>query len=314
VPEQQNVVGLSPVVSPLINNYGAYTPEALGSELLYPGVSDISGAGYVAGVVAAFGDLGLTGTEQIPLKVSDLDPWAVTRFSAGDVLGLQWGGTATDLEVAGPGALYQASLGSVPVSGILPLNLGGSERDNSGVNVGLGTGVFGNLAVGGNNNTAFGYQALFDLTTGDTNSAFGYRALFDTSTSSYNTAMGYRAGYLNTGVANAYFGYDAGYSGVTASEVVAIGFECARSNTADYTVAVGTNALWNNTSGLYNTAVGAYALSGNGGTAVQQTALGYSAGTSCAGSYNTLVGAYAGFSITNGQYNTAVGRYAYGSI
>ena len=72
-------------------------------------------------------------------------------------------------------------------------------------------------------NTANGYQALLNNTTGDRNTANGYQALFYNTTGSGNTANGYVALYFNT--------------------------------TGSYNTANGLNALRNNTTGSGNTAI-----------------------------------------------------------
>lgn len=76
--------------------------------------------------------------------------------------------------------------------------------------------VYGNTAVGSNNmrsateaeyNTGIGADALLDLTTGDDNTAVGYSALDDLTTGSENTAIGINAGNsLITGSGNIFIG------------------------------------------------------------------------------------------------------------
>jgi len=78
----------------------------------------------------------------------------------------------------------------------------------SGVRVGKGAGaIASNTASGfwalrdnttGSNNTASGLQALFSNTTGSNNTASGLQALFSNTTGSNNTASGRSALYYNT--------------------------------------------------------------------------------------------------------------------
>ena len=88
----------------------------------------------------------------------------------------------------------------------------------------------------GGNNTAEGTDALFHLTTGVWNSAIGYRALYRDTTGIRNTALGFQALYNTNGPFNV--------SGLD-------------------NVAVGANALFNNTTGSRNVAIGAFALYAN---------------------------------------------------
>ena len=86
-------------------------------------------------------------------------------------------------------------------------------------------------------------------------------------------------------------GLDALYSNTAGSQNIAIGKEALRANTTGSSnTASGTNALFSNTTGSYNTASGTYALYDNT-TGNQNTALGYSAGINATtGSNNTLLG------------------------
>jgi len=106
-------------------------------------------------------------------------------------------------------------------------------------------------------NTAFGYQALYSVTTGGGNTAAGYKALYSNMTGTNNTAYGYEALNLNTGFGN------------TATGVYAL----AKNSTGEYNTAVGFIALYNNTTGKWNTALGHEALYLNS-TGSNNTAIG----------------------------------------
>ena len=96
----------------------------------------------------------------------------------------------------------------------------------------------------------------------------------------------------------------------TASDNVAVGYQALYDNTSgNYLVAVGYQALENNTTGQYNTAIGWDALKTNttGGT---NTAVGYRAGDDCAGGNNTFLGVHAGDAYTTGNQSTFLGYYA----
>jgi hypothetical protein len=146
---------------------------------------------------------------------------------------------------------------------------------------------------GGPYNTAYGTDALEDLTSGNLNSAFGYQALAQTSTGSANTAVGYQAlhGYD-------YYGSVTGFSN-TATGVYAL----LLNGTGNCNSAYGVGALLANGSGQYNTAIGASAM------------LGVHSGTSPGiptdnGSFNTAVGFQALYSYLSATDNTAIGTSA----
>lgn len=146
-------------------------------------------------------------------------------------------------------------------------------------------------------NTATGYAALFDNTSGAGNTANGYATLFENTTGSYNVAVGYEALMDNeTGNSNSAFG-----------------LEAASQNNGSGNTAIGAQALGENTTGSYSTAVGAEAMSGitGSGTGNYNTATGYAALADIdSGSYNTASGATALQANTTGAGNTAAGYSA----
>ncbi len=98
-------------------------------------------------------------------------------------------------------------------------------------------------AGAGEANTAVGSQAVFSNTTGDENTAIGSDALHDNMIGSENTAVGWSAMASATG------------SGVVFN--TAVGWNALVNTTANANVAVGDLALENDTSGFFNTAIGA---------------------------------------------------------
>ena len=69
----------------------------------------------------------------------------------------------------------------------------------------------------GNNNTALGYQTLWNNTSGGSNTATGYQALYSNTTGTSNTALGYKAGFTanaananTTGSNNTFIGNSSG--------------------------------------------------------------------------------------------------------
>jgi hypothetical protein len=154
----------------------------------------------------------------------------------------------------------------------------------------------GQLASGGYYDTATGYQALSDITSGSNNTATGYQALYSNTTGSNNIATGYQALYSNmTGSNNNATGYQALYSNITGS----------------YNTATGNQALQYNTTGIYNTALGYGALRYNI-TGSNNNAIGYGALSSfnSTGSNNNAIGNQALYSNITGSYNTATGYQA----
>jgi len=126
-----------------------------------------------------------------------------------------------------------------------------------------------------NGNTAEGFGALHNLTTGFNNTAVGNGALFSDTDGFANTAVGLSAMESNThGFRN------------TATGVFALGF-----NTTGFrNTATGRGALLENTTGFHNTATGSNALD-----------------TSTTGNYNTASGVCALCGQTTGNLNTALG-------
>lgn len=185
-------------------------------------------------------------------------------------------------------------------SGLASLAAGGTGRDNSGSNVGLGSlpsatgsqntwlgaGAAGSLTTG-NYNTCLGQGSGAAVTTGSGVTALGFGALPQT-TSSYLVGLGYYAGYNNTTGGSVFIGESSGFHNTTGIS----------------NVCVGNSAGGTNSTGSYRTCVGG---SSGGGTADGVTAIGYQALNSNTGSYNTSLGMYAGSGNTSGQHNIFIG-------
>jgi trimeric autotransporter adhesin len=153
----------------------------------------------------------------------------------------------------------------------------------------------------GENNTATGHQALHLNTTGTHNFAGGSQALYNNTTGIANVAAGYRALYNNTsGYSNVAIGPGALYANPGISKLVAIGDSAlyhngtgATGNEGKWNTAIGSKALYTNTTGESNTAVGSVALYSN-----------------VDGIFNVAFGHYALWKNTSGEYNSAVGTLA----
>ena len=180
--------------------------------------------------------------------------------------------------------------------------------DRGNENTAIGDGALFNL-TSGVDNTAMGFQALFSNTTGSDNTANGFKTLFSNTTGFLNTATGSQALFSNTGgIGNTASGFQALLSNITGGTNTATGVNALLSNTnGDDNTANGVNALYNNTSGVQNTATGAAALyyntTGNYNTAEGIEAL----EQNTTGNYNTASGFRALYSNTTGSGNIALG-------
>jgi len=216
-------------------------------------------------------------------------------------------------------------------------------------NVGFGSGTFANIEAGGTFNTAMGFNALQDLTTGDGNTAIGYQAALNATTGdsniaigrqaiglgvltgTNNVAIGYQAGYgltsgdynilsgfqagsnVTTGTGNIFQGFEAGEFATTASFGIAIGHEAIGTGvmTGTGNTAIGRLAGNDLTSGIYNNFLG-YNAAGNATEGNYNIAIGYSSiGVGVVtGTDNIAIGRQAGNDISSGNYNVAVGYRA----
>jgi hypothetical protein len=200
--------------------------------------------------------------------------------------------TSTDTS----GIASWATLSAVPYTGATgAVNLGSYDLTVNGLTVGVGkNNISTNTALGyqtlnavpsggGGYNTAIGYQALLNNTSGTGNVALGNNSLAANTTGSDNTAIGYAAlNTLNNGASS---------SG---------------------NVAVGSVALGNGQYLTYNTAVGngalAYANGVSGTPSTNNTALGFnSLNKNTTGNNNIAIGSKALFNITTASNNTAIG-------
>ena len=211
------------------------------------------------------------------------------------------------------------------------------------------------LLTTANENTVVGYQALQNQNTLG-NTALGAYSGGNGSGGAYSVYVGYKsgqnnatnghisiggeAGYSNTsGAFNTNIGYQAGYSNTTSSYRTCIGYEAGKSSTGQWntligasagkvttgagSVAVGRNALLNNTSGGSNVAIGMESGNQNttgysnvfvgraagrqNSTGYSNVAVGYEALRANLGSQNTALGYQSGLAVTTGHNNTMIG-------
>jgi trimeric autotransporter adhesin len=141
-------------------------------------------------------------------------------------------------------------------------------------------------------NTAIGFEALRNNTTGDHNTATGGHALFSNTSGGSNTATGESALGNNTG----------------GSLNTANGVDALQSNTtAFFNTAMGSQTLYHNTTGLSNTANGYQALYFNQ-TGGSSTAIGVQALYRTTGGGNIALGFQAGANLTTGNNNIDIGN------
>lgn len=189
----------------------------------------------------------------------------------------------------------------------------------AGINFGRGGGgVSANTAIGyqsingtatGNSNTAVGFQSLFALTSGVANTAYGALSGDSINSGSYNVVLGNNAGQtISSGNYNIAIGSDA-LGNANPSSGVGIGFRAGRYS-ANNVIAIGHEALAENTSGAEHVAIGYQALdaiiTNNNNTAVGSFALSGSIADD-----NTAFGNRAAINLTTGSGNTAIGSSAF---
>jgi hypothetical protein len=170
--------------------------------------------------------------------------------------------------------------------------------------------------VGGNGETATGYQALYRDRDGVSNTADGVEALYNNYGAGANTAVGAWALYGNTsGEFNTGVGNMALYSNTTGSYNTALGANSFGSGGGNSNTAIGTSTLFS-LQGGYNTATGVGALHGeyianHFDTGYNNTADGVSALAQDGSGYgNTASGLQALYNNRGGYRNTAAGTVA----
>ena len=181
-------------------------------------------------------------------------------------------------------------------AGVTDINgLSDGYTDTSNTSVGLGTNALANDNDTTNYNTAVGYNAGYNITSGSGNLALGPDAGRSVTTNSHNSFAGMGSGYYVNGDGNTGFGFNA--------------LNGASGSTASYNTAVGYRPFYNITTGTNNTGVGyysGYSLT----TGAYNNCIGYQAGYGgTTGNYNNYVGMFAG-RYSNGNYNVALGYQA----
>ena len=144
-------------------------------------------------------------------------------------------------------------------------------------------------------NTAVGFNALNVNTTGGNNTALGNLAMSNVGTGSSNVAIGSQA-------------FQGPVGSLGGDYNVAVGQESLYKSSGNDCIAIGYQALYENTTGKNSVAIGTKALAAsNSSTARENVAVGYTAlNSNTVGANNTAIGAMAGASIS-GSGNTCLG-------
>ena len=228
--------------------------------------------------------------------------------------------------------------GALDPAGPVFLGLYAGNTNTATTNTGIGSFTLPYNTTG-NNNTASGYSSLYANTTGYNNTALGVGSLFSNTTASHNIAIGSSAlftqsfsnsntPYLtnNVAVGDSALYFNQPTTATNGIQNIAIGSLALYSNTSGYyNIANGFKALYSNTTASGNIAIGVEALKnqsfsfGNVAYYSNNVAIGnlalYSNQPDAPGhgASNTAVGSASLYSNTTGYYNTANGVSALGS-
>ena len=195
-------------------------------------------------------------------------------------------------------------------------NVSDAAMDDAVSNVGVGWSALSSLTQG-DQNIGIGVQAGSAITTGSASVAIGNQSLLTATTVNSVVSIGgdsmrnIPSGQAITGVTAVGFGAFKGGSSTTtgANYTTAIGHQALFDlETGGSNVAVGALCAENITTGAENTAVGTSAMrnstTANNNTAIGRQAMGSGITT---GTDNVAVGINSGLAITSSQYNTLVG-------
>jgi hypothetical protein len=276
---------------------------------------------------------GGTNTHVLTTDGTGVTSWTAPGTTANLVIGTSTitSGTTTRVLYDLAGVVQEAT--GFTISSNQPNVTAGNSYLHDGTLIASGTAANFNwrFANGGNANgvvnIAIGDAALAASDTGQSNLAIGYHALQTSDGGSYNVGLGREAlQALTTTSDNTAVGYRAMFKATTASDSVAIGYLAMSNgvNTGTGNVAVGVQALDENTSGQNNFGLGTAALqlcttssdnvaigpsaldaitTGSGGN----VGIGSSSLTSATGRDNVAIGRSSANLLTSGDYNIVIG-------
>ena len=198
------------------------------------------------------------------------------------------------------------------------LLLGGSDASN---NTTLGGNAGDSIASGGTSNTLIGKDAGTAITTGDSNTAYGFKALYTISTNAGCVAVGSNALQACTGADNIGVGFAAGQQLAGGTNNCLFGSSAGLSiQEGDHNVAIGRDALrlGSNSNVNNNVVAGSYSLN-QLTNAYNNVVIGYN----CSGSAtmtggntwhsNVVIGYQAGNIVSSTASNIIIGKYTCGN-
>lgn len=211
-------------------------------------------------------------------------------------------------------ALTAGSNINIAGDGTISASGGGGVTSDADNNTLAGTGALANVTSGqGTHNTAFGKDALNDVTTGDFNTAVGSLALDANTDQGRSTAVGYKAlSKLSSGFHNTAVGSEAGQNISNGSNNVVMGYAAGYYGTSfNGNVSIGNSSMFNSTTSQRNVAIGDTALYGNTYNidVDNNVAIGYSAlrNINDGGHNNVGIGYSTAYDITTGDDNVTIG-------
>ena len=271
-------VGDSALYHQSLSSINAYYNTAVGSKALYANTSGYENTALGSSSLlsnttgkfnTALGGFALqantTGDENTAVGLGAMNVNTTGSFNTatgGDAMTLN--NTGSFNSAYGSGALHYNTTGA----GNTSLGFNSNYFNSTGYsNVSVGTKALFNNTVG-HNLVAVGDSALYQSSSSQLNTAIGSKTLYSNTAGSSNTAVGSSSLYSNTtGTSNVAVGNAALASAQQNSYNVGVGdsvlYKYNDSGFPDYMVAVGKDALFNNTTGYLNTAVGGYALKTN---------------------------------------------------
>jgi hypothetical protein len=237
-----------------------------GTTLNIPTVASTVNASTISGTVAvANGGTGLSTTPANgQIDIGNGTGFTRTTLTAGSGISItNAAGTVTIASSGGSGVPYTGATSAVDL-GAYDLKVngltigrgqnGGGTNNNTNTVIGYLAQQGSNGAGGGNRNTVIGSLAGRYFKDGDNNTMLGYNALASTTDPFYgnsNTALGAYALANNS------------YNGMSGN--TAVGYNSLINTSSNYNVALGWNSGGSNTTGTWNTLIGANANVGSSG-------------------------------------------------